>query len=74
MLKILRRKFIAVSMASMGAVLALIITIMNISNYVSMRNTASQRMNIAQSVLKGEDHMFKRDNAGSPDELQPPEG
>ena len=60
MLKTLRRKFIAVSMASMGAVLALIITIMNISNYISMRDTMSQRMNIAQSVLKGEDR-FKRD-------------
>ena len=67
MLKLLRRKFIAVSMASMGAVLALIITIMNVSNYFSMRDTVSQRMNIAQDVLK--DGGFKREGIGNPDEL-----
>ena len=74
MLKSLRRKFIAVSMASMGAVLALIITIMNISNYLSMRDTVSQRMDIATSVLKDEDRMFKRDGIGNPDELIFPDG
>ena len=72
MLKLLRRKFIAVSMASMGAVLALIITIMNVSNYFSMRDTVSQRMNIAQDVLK--DGGFKRDGIGNTDELIFPGG
>ena len=66
MLKILRRKFIAVSMASMGAVLALIITIMNVSNFISMRDTVSQRMDIAQAVLTGDDRMFIR--TGIPDQ------
>ena len=50
MIKSLRRKFIAISMASMGAVLAVIIIIINVSNYMSMCSTAERRMAMAEMI------------------------
>lgn len=50
MIKSLRRKFIAISMASMGAVLAVIIIIINVSNYMSMLSTAERRMSMAEMI------------------------
>lgn len=53
MIKKLRKQFIIIAMASMGAVLALIILVINVSNYRSMMNTIEQRMDIVWEMEEG---------------------
>lgn len=58
MIKKLRRQFIIIAMASMGAVLALIIIVINVSNYRSMMKTIKQRMAIVWDMEDGDMFSF----------------
>lgn len=72
MIRSLRRKFIAISMASMGAVLAIIIVIINVSNYMSMMASVERRMAMAEMIAAegSSNSVFAPDKfGGTPPEL-----
>lgn len=71
MIKSLRRKFIAISMASMGAVLAVIIIIINVSNYMSMMASVERRMTMAEMIAaRDSGNVFAPDRLdGNPPDL-----
>lgn len=71
MIKKLRKQFIIIAMASMGAVLALVILFINISNYRSMMNTVEQRMDVVIDMVNGDMVPFNKNAPAdnSPEEM-----
>ena len=72
MIKRLRRKFIAIAMVSVIAVLAVIMTAINIANFVSIDSNAQERIEIlSENGGKFEEKPFQRENRFRDKKLSP---
>ncbi|MCR5216282.1 MAG: HAMP domain-containing histidine kinase [Lachnospiraceae bacterium] len=61
MIKRMRRQFIAIAMGSMGLVLAILITVLNVANYIQIGKQADQRLDLlADNHGVFPDHMMIR--------------
>ncbi len=72
MIKRLRRKFIAIAMVSVIAVLAVIMTAINIANFISIDSNAQERIEIlSENGGKFEEKPFQRENRFRDKNLSP---